>query len=120
MSLRDELSGRHFLVDSGADVSVFPKSMISPLAPSTAPSGTLVAANGSAIDTYGSRRLSLRFNKLNAVHPFLLADVPRPILGSDFFSARDLLIDVRNRQLVRLPRISSPSPSSQRLRMRLL
>ena len=108
MSLRDELSGRHFLVDSGADVSVFPKSMLSPSAPASSPSGTLVAANGSAIDTYGSRRLSLRFNKLNAVHPFLLADVPRPILGSDFFSARDLLIDVRNRQLVRLPRISTP------------
>ena len=41
-------------------------------------------------------------------HTFLIADVPRPILGSDFFSSLDLLIDVKNRQLVRLPRLSAP------------
>ena len=111
MSIKDELSGRLFLVDSGADVSVFPVSLAtSSLSASKTVSapGSLVAANGSAIKTFGSARLPLRFQSISVVHPFLLADVPRPILGSDFFSAVELLIDVKNRQLVRLPRLTAP------------
>ena len=114
MSLRDELSGRLFLVDSGADVSVFPAAFVKPSlsAPKTSSSssastGSLVAANGSAIKTFGTTRLPLRFKTLRVEHSFLVADVPRPILGSDFFSLLELLIDIKNRQLVRLPRIST-------------
>ena len=114
MSIKDELSGRLFLVDSGADVSVFPVSlsastMLTPrTVPSLSTSGSLVAANGSAIKTFGSARIALRFKTLSVVHTFLLADVPRPILGSDFFSAVGRLIGVQNRQLVRLPKLSAP------------
>ena len=98
ISIKDDNSGRHFLIDSGADVSVFPAGSCSSPA-----SGALVAANGSRIDTFGVRQINLSFSDMNVVHPFYLASVPRPILGSDFFAKHGLLIDIKNKQLVRLP-----------------
>ena len=97
------MSGLAFLINSGADVSVFPISLVGFPGRPAAGSGTLVAANGLAIRTFGSRTLFLRFRTLHVNHSFLLAEVPRPILGSYFFSAHGLLIDLKNRQLVRLP-----------------
>ena len=102
MSLRDKTSGMLFLVDSGADVSVFPVSLVD--RPPSVSSGHLIAANGTAIKTFGVKELPLVFHTLCVSHKFFLADVPRPILGSDFFSKAGLLIDLRNRQLVRFSR----------------
>ena len=75
---------------------------------SSLPSGSLVPANGSKISTYGVKDVDLHFHDLVVRHSFLLADVPRLIFGSDFFAKQDLLIDVRNRQLVRFPHRNSP------------
>ena len=83
----------------------------------------MVAANGTSISTYGSRKLPLAFPGLKTSHTFLLADVPRPILGSDFFSRVGLLIDLKGRRLVRPPLASSSTavvaahrlPTSQQL-----
>ena len=91
---------RAFLVDSGADVSVFPASA------SQKKSGNdsvkcLHAANGSSIKTFGKRKIFLSFAGLSVGHVFLLADVRRPILGSDFFRANDLMIDVAGCRLVK-------------------
>ena len=61
----------------------------------------LIAANGSSIRTYGKKKISLSFPGLRVVHVFLLADVRKPILGSDFFRAQDLLIDISGRRLFR-------------------
>ena len=66
-------------------------------------SGALIAANGTKISTYGVRRIRIRLSGLEVTHPFHVAAVPRPILGSDFFAAQGLLIDVGRQQLVRLP-----------------
>ena len=97
MSIRDKNTDRYFLIDSGADVSVFP------VATTTLPvTGTLLAANGSKINTFGTKTLTLDFSAFEVEHSFLLADVPRPILGSDFFASHAFLIDVKNCQLVRL------------------
>ena len=80
-----------------------------PLTSSTAsPTGSLVAANGSKIPTFGATLVKLNFQDLIVHHSFILADVPRPILGSDFFAKQDLLIDVKNRQLVRFPHHDLP------------
>ena len=74
---------RHlFLVDSGADVSVFPASSAQRR---SAASSVLSAANGMSIKTFGRRSISLSFRGLSVSHTFLLAEVKRPILGSDFF-----------------------------------
>ena len=68
-----------------------------------------MAANGSSIPTFGTVNLNLRFKGLKARQRFHLADVPRPILGADFFSKNGLLIDVRGRRLLRHPGTHSPS-----------
>ena len=86
--------GRPFLVDSGADVSVYPAS---PSTLSGRASGSLHAANGSTINTYGSLDLLLNFGALKVSHSFLLAEVSKPILGSDFFIRHRLLIDLAGR-----------------------
>ena len=91
---------RAFLVDSGADVSVFPASPSQKSVPS---SSNLLAANGSFIKTFGKRNIFLSLPGLSVVHQFLLADVRTPILGSDFFRLNDLIIDIPRQRLVRDP-----------------
>ena len=88
MSIRDKNSDMYFLIDSGADVSVL--LLTSSSMPAT---GTLVAANGSKINTYGAKTITLDFSVFVVEHSFLLADVPRPILGADFFAKHSLLIN---------------------------
>ena len=91
---------RSFLVDSGADVSVYPAS---PAQKKGQRSSALRAANGTSISTYGSKSISLLFPGLSVVHRFLLADVRKPILGTDFFRAKNLVIDIPRRRLVHSP-----------------
>ena len=91
---------RSFLVDSGADVSVYPASAAKKIVPG---STVLHAANGSVIQTFGSKVFSLSLPNLSVSHRFLLANVKRPILGSDFFRAHDLLIDISRQCLVKGP-----------------
>ena len=95
---------RAFLVDSGADVSVFPASTAQRR---SQPSSALQAANGTSIKTFGSRQVSLCLPGLNVVHRFILADVRKPILGSDFFRDHNLLIDIARCRLFR------PQPNAE-------
>ena len=74
----------------------------------------LLAANGSSIKTIGHRDIFLALPGLSVVHKFLLADVKKPVLGSDFFRRNNLLIDVARQQLIRPP--SAPSPLVVRAR----
>ena len=89
---------RLFLVDSGADVSVYPAGTEDRRA---AVSSTLRAANGTTIDAFGTRDIALCLPGLRTSHIFLLADVKRPILGTDFFRAHKLLIDISSQRLFR-------------------
>ena len=87
---------RLFLVDSGADVSVYPAGVEDRR---HSPSSTLTAANGTKIGTYGHRRLDLCFPGLRTHHSFILADVKSPILGADFFMQKGLVIDIPRRRI---------------------
>ena len=87
--LRNRRSGREFLLDSGADISVLPASKSKLSGPETA---QLVAANRSIIRAFGSRTLQLSFDGLSASHSFMIAAVKKPILGEDFFSSNGPLI----------------------------
>ena len=89
---------RAFLIDSGADVSVFPISSAQKKSLPAA-STNLRAANGSSIRTFGKRYIFLALPGLSVVHRFLLADVSKPILGSDFFRCNNLLIDIPRKRL---------------------
>ena len=62
---------------------------------------TLRAANGTPIPTYGQKLLQINFGLRRAFQwPFLLADVSKPILGTDFLSHFNLLVDLRRRRLI--------------------
>ena len=89
---------RPFLIDSGADLSVFPAS---PATLSRRASGVLQAANGSSIRTFGQHTISLHFGTFRVAHSFTLAEVSKPILGSDFFASHNLLIDLAGRAAFR-------------------
>ena len=91
-------SKRKFLVDSGADECVFPASDSNFTRPRTT---SFIAANGSAIKTFGKRTLQLSFAPGHEVsHQFWIADVSRPILGADFYSDHGSLIDLSRQQLI--------------------
>ena len=89
LSLCDRFTGRTFLVDSGAEVSVLPASMNERRArPLDSP---LEAANGTTIRSWGIRRLDLHFGPAGRSPRrfpwhFRLADVRQPRLGADFFA----------------------------------
>ena len=100
ITVADVLSGRSFLVDTGAEESVFPAS-IAERKKVRGPS--LVAANGSAIPTYGKRNITLQLGKgASFVQNVWIADVTQPILGADFFTTQRLAIDLTNKRLVSL------------------
>ena len=93
----DKLSGRQFLVDTGAEVSVLPATGLDTLGQS---GPSLKAANGSAIKTYGVRTIQLRLASRQYEWNFIIADVARPLLGADFLHANSFLVDLKGKRLV--------------------
>ena len=69
-----------------------------------------MAANGSTIRTFGTRTVPVRLQGATFRHSFILAEVNKPILGADFFTAHSLLIDLAGRRLLRLG--SSPTAAA--------
>ena len=77
----DRNSGHKLLVDTWAQVSVFPASAQERR---TQRSDPLIAANGSTIDTFGTQIIPLDLGFRKFKWSFVLADVNRPMLGDDF------------------------------------
>ncbi|XP_076659997.1 uncharacterized protein LOC143363272 [Halictus rubicundus] len=88
-----------FMVDTGSDLCVFPRSRVSGARERTA--YELYAANGSTITTYGSVRFALNFGlRRDFSWRFVIADVTTPIIGADFLSHYGLLVDMRAKKLI--------------------
>ena len=87
-----------YLIDTGAAVSVLPKSCANGI--SGADSLPLVAANNSTIKTYGNCKHVVDVG-LKREYPwtFIVADVQQPIIGADFLIHYNLLVDLRSRCL---------------------
>ena len=87
-----------YLIDTGAAVSVLPKSCANGI--SDADSLPLVAANNSTINTYGNCKRVVDVG-LKREYPwtFIVADVQLPIIGADFLIHYNLLVDLRSRCL---------------------
>ena len=105
MSVYDTVSQCLFLIDSGADISVLPLSFslsANGKPPAPRPGQRLRAANGTFIDTFGKKSITVKFPGFLAQHSFRIARVAQPILGADFFRKHSLLIDVKGNCL-RLP-----------------
>ncbi|CAH8674423.1 unnamed protein product [Schistosoma haematobium] len=96
----DKTSGYKFLVDTGAEVSVIPLTLSNkPIAKSG--KYTLRAANKTEIKTFGEQFLTLDLGiRRNLTWVFIIADVRHPILGADFLSFYNLLVDVKRRKLI--------------------
>ena len=87
-----------FLIDTGSDVSCFPKTKCK----SSRQSGyKLQAANNTNINTYGTISLTLNIAlRRNYLWNFVIADVAVPILGSDFLAHYGLLPDCKRLRLI--------------------
>ncbi len=91
----DQLTGRRFLVDTGASYSIFPHRSTSP------PSGPLLTGAGSQrIPCWGERAVQLDFHGRRFEWTFLLADVTLAIIGVDFLRSHKLLVDPAATRLV--------------------
>lgn len=88
-----------FLVDTGSDVCVYPRSALSERRPKT--NFQLSAANGTPINTYGYANLELDLG-LRRDFPwrFIVGDVTRAIIGADFLKHYGLIVDIRNKCLL--------------------
>lgn len=88
-----------FLIDTGADVSVIPRGLRSAGAKPT--SMQLFAANGTPIKVYGEVLLKVNLGlRREFSWQFLIADVTSGIIGADFISHHDLLIDLKRKRLI--------------------
>ena len=86
-----------FLVDSGAKVSLVPKT----LETRPDPRVVLTAANNTKIRTFGSRILQLSLNlRRDLTYPFLIAEVDHAIIGADFLDHFGLVLDFKNRRII--------------------
>ena len=87
-----------YLIDTGAAVSVLPKSCANRI--SDADCLPLVAANNTTINTYGNCKRVVDVG-LKREYPwtFIVADVKQPIIGADFLIHFNLLVDLRSRCL---------------------
>ena len=98
--ITDVNTGRRFLVDTGAQVSVIPPTWFERHQIQCAPPPPLQAANGTSITTYGSRNVSLRFNETTYDARVIIADVKHPWLGADVFRRHNLLVDLNGQRLI--------------------
>ncbi|XP_078051881.1 uncharacterized protein LOC144478034, partial [Augochlora pura] len=97
--IRDRKSSMQFLVDTGADLCVFPRAKTSGACSKAG--YELAAANGTPIATYGTSTISLDLGlRREFIWRFVIADVSKPIIGADFLAHFGLLVDVRNRRLI--------------------
>lgn len=60
----------------------------------------LTAANGSSMWTYGVRTVLFFFISCHFTQLFTVADVSKPLLGTDFLQDQSLLVDLRGKRLV--------------------
>lgn len=95
----EKSTSQQFLIDTGADISVIPLNKNA----TGKPDDTIIslyAANGTKIKVYGLERIAVDLGlRREYTWNFIVADVSRPIIGFDFLSHFDLLIDCKRNRL---------------------
>ncbi|XP_008550378.1 uncharacterized protein LOC103573187 [Microplitis demolitor] len=90
----DQTSNLDFLVDTGAQDSVIPRSQLPNRELIRDPNYTLRTLNNTEISTYGIHEMAVNFGpNLEFKWNFRVADVPKAILGIDFLRHFKLLVD---------------------------
>lgn len=101
LCVEDKSNNLVYLIDTGADISVIPKSVCAKSNINMVHIPKLYAANGTNINTYGAVRKSVNLNlRRDFMWNFIIADVQTPIIGVDFLSHFELLVDVKNNILI--------------------
>ena len=99
LCVTDTSSGKRFLVDTGAYVSVLPPTKCQRHV-SDSDNFKLYAANSLEIRTYGTRiELDIKLGK-PLRWTFIIADVKQPIIGADLSRHYGLLVDLNAQQLL--------------------
>jgi len=99
LHITDLETKQDFLIDTGADLCVYPRKYIR--GPRTKSTYELAAANGTTIHTYGQKTLTLNLGlRRNFTWQFVIADIAKPIIGADFLSHFNLVVDLKNRRLI--------------------
>lgn len=94
----DKRSKMQYLVDTGSDLCVFPRTATKHRRPKT--TYELFAANGTTIATYGFAHLELDLGLGKYFSwRFVIADVTKAIIGVDFLAFYNLLVDCRKQRL---------------------
>ena len=99
--LHDNTTSLRFLVDTGAEISTIPARPQDRRQPAIR---NLQAANGTLIPCFGERSVTPSFPLTPGVKAFpwvfLVAEVTFPILGADFLSHYNLLVDIRGQRVI--------------------
>lgn len=116
--MEDQSPGEAFVVDTGSEISVYPKRTGDNLTATS--KHVLTVPNNSKITTYSEMQLTLYLDSnFNPTWTFVVADVPGPIIGADFLCNYRLISDLINCRLVPvlteriLPTTSSVSGHTQ-------
>ena len=95
----DRHTGTRFLVDTGSEVSAIPPSP--PDRRHSPDKLTFMAVNDTPIRTYDKRSLTFNLGLCRSFPwIFIIAEVQKPILGADFLRQFELLVDMKQHQLV--------------------
>lgn len=99
LQIHDDNTNKHYLIDTGADVSVLP--LAAPTCDLRPTATQLYAANGTKIKVIGEKILKLNLGlRREFSWSFVVADVTSPIIGADFIRHHDLLIDLRRNRII--------------------
>jgi len=99
LHVADRTTGLTFLLDTGADVSLLPLSAAR--CGRVATPFLLYAVNGSRVQTYGDKLMTLNLGLRRPIPwRFLVADVPRAVIGADLLRAFGLVIDLEGKCII--------------------
>lgn len=99
--VRDKKLNMSFLIDTGSDVSIIPVKCLKQRQ-QISPDISLRAANGTSINTYGTKIISVDFG-LNEIFnwKFVIANTEIAVIGADFLSDNNIIVDLKSKKLVK-------------------